>query len=387
MSSAVQPPERIQYLDVIRGFAITGVLFAYAFWNLGTEPASTYTAFDNIVDEAGFFLIDSKCYTLLASLFAIGFVLHMDKAGNKKINLYTYRRRLLGLFIIGILHAMLLRNGDILAPYAITAFLVTFLHDSSRITLIILMVIIFFIDALLPQAWHALGFVFPRRPAAPSGNYWVENFQWVKYWYATSIFFWQTTLFLLLGGMLVGRALIQKRHKLTIGQIRLIAIAGFFVGTLSYLALIFYRTEIGELPDIRNTMVVRATLYRLLDMTHKIGMASTYACVFYFLSRKFRLSALANLGRMSLTNYVLQAAIIVPVCLFFNLFDHIRPTIALVMTVGIWVLQVLFSRWWLSHYRFGPLEWLLRTFTYGRDIAVTKEKKKEWAAAPAMLEQ
>ena len=62
MSSApVQPHQRIQYLDVVRGFAITGVLIAYVFWNLGTAPAATYTRFDKILDEAGFFLIDSKC--------------------------------------------------------------------------------------------------------------------------------------------------------------------------------------------------------------------------------------------------------------------------------------------------------------------------------------
>ena len=386
MASAVQPGERIQYLDIIRGFAITGVLIAYVFWNLGTAPSSTYTVFDNIIDQAGYFLIDSKCYTLLASLFAVGFVLHMNKAGKKAKNLYTYRKRLLGLFIIGTLHALVLRNGDILAPYAITAFILTFLYDSSNTTIIILMVILFLVKTLLPQTWLALGLAFPQRPTV-GGNYWIENFAWVKYWYVTSIFFWETTLFLLLGGMLIGRTLIQDKRKLTIGQIKFIAITGFLVGTLSYLALKFYEVEIGRLPDIGNTLVVRATVYSLLDITHKIGIASAYACVFYFLSRRFRLTALANLGRMSLTNYVLQAAIIVPTCLVFNLFDHITPTIALSMTVAIWFFQVQFSKWWLSQHRHGPLEWVLRTFTYGPPMAVTNDQKtEEWASAPAILE-
>jgi uncharacterized protein len=374
MSSAVQPNERIQYLDIIRGFAISGVLFAYVFWNLGNAPSSTYTVLDNVIDQAGFFLIDSKCYTLLATLFALGFILHMNKPGNKAKNLYTYRRRLLGLLIIGAFHALVLRNGDILAPYAITAFLITFLYDASRATLIVFMVIIFFIGTLLPQTWLALGLSFPQRPA-PIPNYWVENFEWIKYWYVTSIFFWETTIFLLAGGIIIGRAFIQKKRKLSARQIKIIAMIAFVCGTLSYLILKFYEKQIGQLPDIGNSMVLRATIYRLLDMIHKLGMASTYACVFYLLSRNFRLSALANLGRMSLTNYVLQAVIVVPVCLIFNLFDHITPTIALIITAAIWVFQVQFSKWWLKQYRFGPLEWLLRSFTYGRATPNVKSAK------------
>jgi len=379
MSSAVQPNERIQYLDVIRGFAISGVLFAFVFWNLGTEPHSTYTVFDNIVNEAGYFLIDSKCYTLLATLFAVGFVLHMNKPGDEKTNLFTYRRRLLGLFIMGGVHALLLRNGDILAPYAITAFVITFLYSSSNATVIVVMVGIFFVDALLPQAWRALGFVFPKRPG-PDPNYLLENFQWVRFWYQTSIFYWQTTVFLLLGGMLIGRMFIQNKRKLSSRQIRIIAIVGFAVGTLSYLALKFYEQEIRKLPDIGNSMAIRATVFGLLDITHKLGMASTYACIFYILSKKFQLITLANLGRMSLTNYVMQAAIVVPVCLLFNLFDHITPTIALIITVAILALQVLFSNWWLKRYHFGPLEWALRTFTYGRSTSAEESKKQQWKA-------
>jgi uncharacterized protein len=275
---------------------------------------------------------------------------------------------------------LLLRNGDILAPYAITAFLITFFYDASSTMLIVFLITIFLIDTLLPQTWLALGWSFPQRPTLIA-NYWVENFEWVKYWYRTSIFFWETTVFLLVGGILIGRIFIQQKRKLAKRQIKVIAIIAFVCGTSSYLTLKFYETQIGQLPDIGNSMVLRATVYRLLDMIHKLGMASTYACVFYLLSRNFGLNALANLGRMSLTNYVMQAAIVVPICLMLNLFDHITPTIALLITAVIWLLQVQFSKWWLKQHRFGPLEWVLRTFTYGRQIAVTKEDGlKQWAS-------
>ena len=153
MSSApVQFNQRIQYLDILRGIAISGVLFAFAFWNLGTEPKANWTTLDKLLDQAGAFLIDSKCYTTLACLFAVGFVLHMNKTNDKARSLYTYRKRLLGLLIIGAFHALLLRNGDILVPYAITTFIVSFLSSASRRTIIIALVDVFLIRALLPKS-------------------------------------------------------------------------------------------------------------------------------------------------------------------------------------------------------------------------------------------
>ncbi|HET9431823.1 MAG TPA: hypothetical protein VFO70_11640, partial [Chitinophagaceae bacterium] len=273
----VQPNQRIQYLDVIRGFAITGVLIAYVSWNLGNAPSATYTLFDTILDQAGYFLIDSKCYTLLACLFTVGFVLHMNKTGDKARSLYIFRRRLLGLLIIGLLHALLLRNGDILSPYAILTFLVTFFYNSSTRTILVAMIITFLLQTLLPQTWQGLGLSFPQRPITADGNYWVENFAWVKYWYATSIFFWEGTLLLLFGGLLLGRVFIQNKRKLSNRQLKLIVVAGFVAGTLAYLVLNFYSALIAGLPDIGNTRIVRATVYHLLGLVHRVGMVSAYA--------------------------------------------------------------------------------------------------------------
>jgi len=386
MSSApVQLNQRIHYLDVLRGIAISGVLFAFAFWNLGTEPKEAWTRFDKIIDEVGGFLIDSKCYTTLACLFAIGFVLHMDKTADKSRSLDTYRRRLLGLLIIGAFHALLLRNGDILAPYAITCFIVTFFYSASNRTIVIALTTVFLLQVLLPEIWLWAGFSFPKRPHTEA-NYLVENFQWVKYWYVTSIFFWETTVFLLLLGLLAGRFFIQKKASLSNRQLVAVIVAGFVLGTGSYLLMVSYSNLLRSLPDIGNTYIMRSAAFGLLDLIHKIGMASAYASIVFLLMRRFALSGFAVLGRMSLTNYIIQAIIIIPVCILFNLFDHVTPTIALVMTGVVWVFQIFFSSWWLSRHKFGPLEWLLRWFTYGRTMAIEKEKEQmELVQVPVMV--
>src|SRR4030095_454611 len=188
-SAPVQPQQRIQYLDVIRGFAITGVLFAYVFWNLGTAPESTYTSFEKSLDKTLGFLIDSKCFTLLANLFTVGFVLHMNKSDNTSGSLYFYRRRLMGLMIIGLVHALLLRNGDILLPYALLTLLVSFFYFASNRTIIIAMVVTFFLQILMPETWKWFQIPFPQQPVS-NGNYWSENFLWVKYWYTSAVFYW-----------------------------------------------------------------------------------------------------------------------------------------------------------------------------------------------------
>ncbi|HEV8286613.1 MAG TPA: DUF418 domain-containing protein [Chitinophagaceae bacterium] len=372
-SAPVQPKQRIQYLDVIRGFAISGVLLAYVFWNLGTEPDSSYTSFDKSLDKILSFLIDSKCYTILANLFAVGFVLHMNKSGSTAGNLYTYRRRLLGLIIIGIAHALVLRNGDILVPYAVLTFLVIFLYRASNRTIIFVMIITFLLEASMPSLFLSQHWAFPKRPAG-QGNYWVENFEWVKYWYATSIFFWEMTLFFLLSGLLAGRYFIQKKKKLTSTQLILIVIIGFVSGFASYWFINSpFSNKIRSIPDIGNTFIVRKSIYDLLFMIHRVGLAAAYVSLFYLLLSRFTLNALAVLGRTSLSNYIMQAIIVVPICLAFNLFDHITPTIALIMTVSIWIFQVLFSNWWLKYHRFGPLEGLLRRFTYRNAINAEKQ--------------
>jgi len=387
MSSApVQLNQRIHYLDVLRGIAISGVLFAFAFWNLGTEPKESWTSFDKILDQVGGFLIDSKCYTTLACLFAVGFVLHMDKTNDKARSLYTYRRRLLGLLIIGAFHALILRNGDILAPYAITCFIITFFYSASNRTIVIALIIVLLLQVFLPEIWLWAGFSFPKRPTIQEANYLADNFQWVKYWYVTSIFFWETTVFLLLLGLLLGRLFIQKKLKLNNRQLVFIIVVGFAVGAGSYLLYVVYPKRLENLPDIGKTYIIRSFAFSLFDLLHKIGMASAYASIVFLLIRRFSLSGFANLGRMSLTNYIIQAVIIIPVCIIFSLFDHVTPTTALVMTGVVWVFQIFFSSWWLSRHKFGPLEWLLRWFTYGRTMAIKKEREQvELAEVPVMV--
>jgi len=77
---------------------------------------------------------------------------------------------------------------------------------------------------------------------------------------------------------------------------------------------------------------------------------------------------LAPVGRMALTNYLLET--VVSLCLYdgwgLGLIGRMPPSHCVALTLAVFALQVLFSHWWLSRFRFGPAEWLWRSLTYGQ---------------------
>ncbi len=79
-------------------------------------------------------------------------------------------------------------------------------------------------------------------------------------------------------------------------------------------------------------------------------------------------SVLARIGQMALTNYLMQTVLCNLVFLGFGLgrfalWDRWQMYL---FVLGVWILQALFSVYWLDRYRFGPCEWLWRSLTYRR---------------------
>jgi uncharacterized protein len=78
------------------------------------------------------------------------------------------------------------------------------------------------------------------------------------------------------------------------------------------------------------------------------------------------LHALAPVGQMALTNYLLES--IIATLIFYGyglgLFGQVGPALGLVLTVVIFLLLIPFSHWWMKRFRYGPAEWLWRSMTY-----------------------
>jgi|KBSSwiStaDraftv2_1062776.scaffolds.fasta_scaffold00323_4 uncharacterized protein len=359
----VAPSERIMALDVLRGFAMAGVLIAYCMWSLGTAPDDQWSPFNKTSGEIAEFVIDGKFYTILAFLFGLGFSLQLERASDSAAAVRTYCRRLAVLAGIGLLHALLLRNGDILFPYAMTGFLlIPFRRASDR-----LLVAAALVALLVPYAavwlWKASGVPIPDRPQLEKAPYLVENAAWVRYWYETAIFTWPTNLTLFLFGFLAGRhrliPTLAGRPKTLLAIVPL----GLLASAACYLI-------IKQLAAASTLTALERLAGGLAFTFHCWGLSSAYAATLLLALGTRQgiqaLSPLAAVGRMALTNYLMQAGIIVPLCLAFGWFDTFTPTRSLLLAVALFALQLPFSVWWLRRYRFGPAEWIWRLLTYGR---------------------
>jgi uncharacterized protein len=99
-------------------------------------------------------------------------------------------------------------------------------------------------------------------------------------------------------------------------------------------------------------------------------VAFGYICIIMLWSKSqmgtnFR-SRLSAIGQMALTNYIAQSVIAVLIFhgVGLGLFGEVERTGQILITFGIWIAQFLWSKPWLSNFRFGPLEWLWRSLAY-----------------------
>jgi len=220
---------------------------------------------------------------------------------------------------------------------------------------------------LVPYAavwlWKASGVPIPDRPQLEKAPYLVENAAWVRYWYETAIFTWPTNLTLFLFGFLAGRhrliPTLAGRPKTLLAIVPL----GLLASAACYLI-------IKQLAAASTLTALERLAGGLAFTFHCWGLSSAYAATLLLALGTRQgiqaLSPLAAVGRMALTNYLMQAGIIVPLCLAFGWFDTFTPTRSLLLAVALFALQLPFSVWWLRRYRFGPAEWIWRLLTYGR---------------------
>ncbi|HEX5694556.1 MAG TPA: DUF418 domain-containing protein [Arenimonas sp.] len=137
----VQPGERIQAMDVLRGFALLGILLMNIEGMVGPLNASitgldpSLTGADRTVDAIILLLVQGKFYTIFSLLFGMGFAMMLARAREASRPFgWVYLRRSLALLAIGLLHAVFVWSGDILTTYSVVALILLFMvlmHGAS----------------------------------------------------------------------------------------------------------------------------------------------------------------------------------------------------------------------------------------------------------------
>ena len=136
--SPTSPSERIQELDLLRGFAILGMFYVHMTglpWDWALE-AQGQSELDSLLTQSSYVLFSTKAFSLFSILFGFGFALQMQRAElRNRPFLPVYLRRMLGLFIIGNAIWLLGIPNDVLILYAIFAILLMPLRNSGSGTI------------------------------------------------------------------------------------------------------------------------------------------------------------------------------------------------------------------------------------------------------------
>lgn len=376
--------QRITVLDVVRGFAILGLALVKAadfspdFWANWPSAADRATAW---LEEN---LLADKFFTLFALLFGIGFAIQMDRAVARGASFKRlYVRRSLVLLGIGLAHGLLIWSGDILAGYALVSFVLLAFHNSSNRSLLIAAgiawlgghVIWFLRREVLhlmppptpdPKAIAALLSSGPpleilRHEAHATLTYLQRGVVGPGAWMPGVL-----CLFLL--GLYVARSGLLSRVARDSDFCRRALLVTVFVAAIAW-PLYELLSKLWPSSELR--IPRRLTLAALGQLT-TFGLAATYALLLALLtlrrSSNPTMSGLAAVGRMALSNYLLQSVVFV--LLYFNyglgLYGHIRPLPAMLLSAAVYACQMLISVWWLGRYKFGPAEWVWRSLTYER---------------------
>jgi uncharacterized protein len=387
--------ERVPVLDVLRGFALYGVLLANSVpWYSARAlmPPDARLAQTDTLDRVFLFLlglfVDSKAMGLLTFLFGLGFSVQLERAearGQSVVPMHL--RRLAALALIGVCHVLLLWWGDILWGYAIAGIGLVFFRRVRGWKLaawgLFLTLVPMFVASIHPVS-EALRRVWPAPPdfmafraefyAAILGHdRRLLTVMHVKHAVYFVGFIWASYFPWLLGRFLLGAWTGSTRvfHE---SEARL----PFFRKLLGWgLALGLAGSAIHPVQNILQRRGVAAPQWLSLALTipAELGtmlLVAGYASAVVLLMQRpgWRrvLMILAPVGRMALTTYLGQSL----VCTFLfygwglGLAGRVHPSWLFPITLCVFALQVVFARAWLSRFRFGPMEWVWRSLTYGR---------------------
>lgn len=407
--------ERILFIDILRGMALFGILAAnmrgfFAPMDIYENIKYLFPGHADRIAQ-GFIdvFISGKFITLFSVLFGLGFAIQLTRAEARGVRFMSfYPRRLLALALFGLIHGILIWNGDILLGYAFAGALLLFFRKRQQKTLLWWAGSLLLVPIIVSCVFMGLYLSNPARfafllPSAPDmkkiqafinvyahgtvRQILAQNFvQWKGTIIATLAGIYFLGLFML--GLWLWRAGIVQRLNEYRPVLKRVCMWCLSIG----LALNIFVTVVAAVVPLGRPSYLgwfAGTISFPSQHVLAAGYASGLALI--FLSGRWRpfLTKFAPVGRMALTNYLMQS--VVCTLFFYNyttgLYGRVGPALGLLLTVILYGAQVAFSNWWVNRYRFGPMEWLWRGMTYGKFPSMSKDEAMPELPAPADVAQ
>ncbi|MEM9418420.1 MAG: DUF418 domain-containing protein [Planctomycetota bacterium] len=394
----ISPKYRIVAIDVLRGFALLGILLMNirSFSMIGTayfnpEAAGPISSVDHTIWWLGQLLADQKFMALFSMLFGAGVVLMYERRDAEGLgSAGLHYRRMIWLGVIGVLHAYVLWFGDILYAYAMCGLWLFLLRRRGPILLISLGLVLLIIgsglNALIGwsvQYWpeesqaEMLAFTQPDaqmiadETAARRGGWWSQ-----MAFRAPLALELQTFFFVMWGIWRAGGVMLLGMGLLKLGVLRGTAPTRVYV-TLIVLAcavgLPLIASDLWRYPANERGSIEAMFLGTLGNYWGSVLLAMGYASVIILVVRSGALSwitaPLAAVGRMALTNYLAQSVICHALfygTLGIGLLGKLNWSQQMGIVTVIWAIQLAWSTWWLKRHSMGPMEALWRRLSYGK---------------------
>jgi uncharacterized protein len=393
--------ERLEVLDVLRGLAICGILIGNMQWfsGYGMAPKEIVAAapdLDKAVSFVVHWLIEGKFYSIFSFLFGFGFALQIARAEERgDTNATLFKRRLFWLLVIGVLHAYLLWAGDILSIYAFVGFVLLLFRKKSDRSLIKWAIGLM----IVPVVWYTILFLLFISFAPPDVQQQIDAGQ-AEFFRNGVHQVQQGSYFQIVTGFNLNY--VVGRYMGLIFDMRLPKIlAMFLLGVWAYRNQAFsnkalvrnfliYALPFGlvvnfvfayvsgkeSLMPPQAIGILGSILYTIGVPTLALGIAALVATIYESPAGRSVASILAPVGRMALTNYLLQTIVCVTIFYGYGLgyYAKIGPATVTMIALIIFATQIVFSTLWLRFFQYGPMEWIWRQLTYKRRLPIKTPK-------------
>jgi uncharacterized protein len=406
----VAAEERIASIDVLRGAALLGILtiniWVFALPSIVlSDPtvAGGWSGPNKGAWIACHLLCEQKMMSLFSMLFGAGLIVMSQRSDARGRSLAgAYYRRIAWLLLFGLLHSYLLWDGDILVSYALCGF-VLYLFRRLRPGTQIALGLLLFLTAVPLNTGIGLLLRYLQNVTGPENNQGPPALQEARRQIEeaflesrnvdkeidrhrsgyTSQFgkraednlAVQTIGFVLWSGpragglMLLGMALMQLGVFAATRSYRfyaLLAVAGYGLG----FPIVGFgvHDNITHNFDQVHQFIVGGQFNYLGSLLVALGHVGLVMLICKAGLLRGLTARLAAVGRMALSNYLMQTIICTTLFEGWGLgfFGRLDRFALLGVVASIWLVQLAVSPLWLRHFRFGPMEWLWRSLTYWR---------------------
>jgi uncharacterized protein len=383
LNQPIQSNQRTVIVDILRGWAILGVvLMNYAdFFTLGMNW-ETYkpNIFGKILELIIQYIFAAKSWTLLSVLFGYGFAVLMNNIKEKGHNPYGFfAGRMFWLLVLAIINSAIF-FGDILKDYAVLGLILLFFYRSSAkttfITSLILLVAIppvaAYVGSLKETSWDEVVKLFPLYRSHNLIN--VLAFGLKGTYFAEMILkgYLYTVHLVMFCCMLWGFTLYKINFFANLAANKKYIIRAFWIS----LTIAIFINVLFIVYDNQKWEFLKHLRLRYYVVLSSMICIASGICWLYISGKLKRLfESFSFMGKMTLTNYMTQNLIGLLVFSGFGLgIWNTKPLwFYLILAIGIYTIQIYFSKWWLTKYNYGPVEWVWRQLSYRRRLPLKKQ--------------